>query len=377
MSDSVNISQARQQLLGAFPEISGTIGSAIVLFVPVIVIGNGFVLASVLLDPFKNIRSSPFSILIFNLALADFFVGILTAPLMAVWYIYMAINNTELFPLSNAAFSGYAPVGASLYTLIALSVDRQIAITTPLKYKHRVTKRKVRNACICIWIYCISSVLLSMVLENYNARVYTIAGRAHTVTVAVALAVLNILVIRSVRAQASSIKRTVDSENLVVLQNAFNREKAVTRITVTLVVACEVCIIPYVILLAANSYFLKGITDLYVKKILLWVYHLAKVLLFANSLLNPFLYVWRLPKYRKSFKYILNQIKKKLCNCTAQPESKAPRKSFQVRPSVANHRCVVLSPETTEPRCSSVKDIADFEEHLNSNNYQLIENTKL
>ena len=81
--DSVNIAKTSKYtyLLDTYPEVNWTRGSAILLFmIPVIVIWYGFLLAVILLDPLKNIRCSPSSNLIFNLAPADFLVGVLKDP---------------------------------------------------------------------------------------------------------------------------------------------------------------------------------------------------------------------------------------------------------------------------------------------------------
>ena len=37
--------------------------------------------------------------------------------------------------------------------------------------------------------------------------------------------------------------------------------------------------------------------------------------------MNPFLYAWRLPKYRKAFQHFFIQLKKRLCNSDAQPHT--------------------------------------------------------
>ena len=97
MPEAVIIELAIKYLGRDFPEIAWTTGTAILLLSPITIIGNGLVLASIFFDPFKNIRSSPCSNLMFSLALADLLVGVLTGPLVAYWHIYTAITNSQPF----------------------------------------------------------------------------------------------------------------------------------------------------------------------------------------------------------------------------------------------------------------------------------------
>ena len=95
MSREIAIATAWKRLGKDFPEMAWATVIATVILSPVTVIGNGLVLASILLDPFKNIRRFPVSSLIFSLALADLLVGILVGPLLAYWTIYTYITNSE------------------------------------------------------------------------------------------------------------------------------------------------------------------------------------------------------------------------------------------------------------------------------------------
>ena len=307
---------ARKHLGKDFPEIAWSTAIPIAMFSPITILGNGLVLASILIDPFKNIRRSPVSSLIFSLALADLLVGLLAGPLMAYWLIYTGITNLEPFPSNIVALIMAVSMGVSLYSLVALSVDRRIGITTPLQYASRVTKKKMRYVNVFIWCYISIPGTIAKVFDSFSS-ILDIISAAHTIIASIVLVVLNIMVVRSMREQALKIRRTFDPENAVVIQNAFNRDKVVTKTTVVMVVVFQICFWPFVIV----SCFVTGmreVTDLHDIKVILCVYFICSVLLFANSLLNPFLYALRLPKYQKTFKYFLIQLRKHFYISSAQ-----------------------------------------------------------
>ena len=308
--------EAMKQFGGSLRESGWPTGIAALLFSPVTVLANGLVLASILLDPFKNIRSSPSSNLIFSLALADFLVGVLVDPLAAVWNISIACNSSPPFSTSTILFPAIISVGVSLYSLVALSVDRRVAITSPLQHVYRVTKRKIRIAIICIWCYFLFAGILSVVFESYKLIIDTLFT-GHLAVPSIIVVVLNIAAIRSIHNQRLNVKRDVGSENSLVLQNAFSREKTVTQ-TIIMVVAFEICLLPFTILSSIADR-IRNRTNLHDYKTFIWFYFLSNTLLVANSLMNPFLYAWRLPKYRKAFQYILSQLKKKLFISQVQP----------------------------------------------------------
>ena len=307
--------EAMKQFGGSLRESGWPTVIAALLFSPVTVLANGLVLASILLDPFKNIRSSPSSNLIFSLALADFLVGVLVDPLAAVWNISIACNSSPPFSTTTILFPATISVGVSLYSLVALSVDRRVAITSPLQYVYRV--RKIRIAIICIWCYFLFAGILLVVFESYKLIIDTLFA-GHLAVPSIIVVVLNIAAIRSIHNQRLNIKRNVGSENSLVLRNAFNREKTVTQTVIIMVVAFEICLLPFTILSKMADRILNR-TNLHDYKTFIWFYFLSNTLLVANSLMNPFLYAWRLPKYRKAFQYILSQLKKKLFISQVQP----------------------------------------------------------
>ena len=148
----------------------------------------------------------------------------------------------------------------------------------------------------------------------------------HLVIASIILAVLNVAVIRSVRTQAFNIKNAVDSENVVIIKNAFSREKAVTQTLVIMVVAFEICSWPFIIISSIAHRALE-VTNLNDFKVYLWMYFLSHTLVLANSLMNPFLYAWRLQKYRKALRYIIYQLKNNIFGSETQTQSNSQQLS--------------------------------------------------
>ena len=389
MSERFALDLALGHLGRDFPEIAWTTGVAILLFSPISIIGNGLVLASIFLDPFKNIRTSPSCGLIFSLALADLLAGVFAGPLMALWLINYGMHNSQLFSANILPFSGIVSVGVSLIILLALTIDRQIAITTPLQYAGYVTKKRIRNVNIFIWCSFIMYGTLSIVFDTVFS-VFDIVAAAYFVVVSTILAVLNVVLIRSVHNQALKIKRTVDSENVAVLKNAFHREKAVTKTVCVMVAVFELCLWPLtittVIVIA-----MRDVTDLDNIAIKLWVYFSSKTLVFANSLMNPFLYAWRLPKYSKTFQYFLIRLTRICCTSVEQHEVNTSLRlpatqdnqntpaSFSF-PSPAHHNTAIGSASSTTAQtvCSSAfNNIRTGEDTCSIDGHDGAENTHL
>lgn len=106
------------------------------------VTGNFLVLLAVVIDPNRNLRS-PFNFLVANLAAADLIVGCFALPMSIDFYVREAVSHRPVLLRRDHArrVGSFISTTASLLSLAALTVDRFIAITDPLKYKSRLTMR--------------------------------------------------------------------------------------------------------------------------------------------------------------------------------------------------------------------------------------------
>ena len=129
-------------------EVSITTLSTAAVFSVVTVPGNLLIILSVLLDPNKNLRRTPYILLILNLAITDLIVGVMVEPLS----MYIHWNEAHGLPINNSWLSQFVYFmccTASLLSLAILTIDRYLAITSPLWYRANMTNARVLQRIHC------------------------------------------------------------------------------------------------------------------------------------------------------------------------------------------------------------------------------------
>ena len=98
-------------------------------------VGNTVVIFVVVKDPLKKLRT-PFNYFLVNLAVSDLIIGIVTMPLSFYVHFYESFNGIVSGVWSEVlAMSYFISAHASLLSLLALSVDRYIAIVKSIKHR--------------------------------------------------------------------------------------------------------------------------------------------------------------------------------------------------------------------------------------------------
>ena len=254
-------------------------------------VGNTLVLYGVWKTP--TLRS-PSIILLCGLALSDLAVGIVAQPLFIVnnlLRVYSQSQNVKDVFSSVYNTFGYTLCGISLCTVAVISLDRLIAIEKALEYPRLVTISRAKRVLVTIWIMCV--LLPALQLSSLYIRVSAI-GIVTSICLGVSTT-SHLLIYKTVRYH----QRTIQIQVLAVgkntdgsLDNMLKYKKSALNSFIVFLVLF-ICYFPYFVVYAIysqstiNGFLARGLTS---------------TIVFVNSVVNPFLYCWRLREIREAVK---------------------------------------------------------------------------
>ncbi|CAH3108697.1 unnamed protein product [Porites lobata] len=145
---------------------------------------TALVLNIITIQALRKISSfpKPLKTLLLSLAVSDLGVGLLVHP---VYILLLVMNieqntNNRIFIMVYKAYliSSHLLCTASFLSIIALTVDRFLAIHLHLRYQEFVTHKRVVAVVISVWVWCscISLFVLNSVLENVLAIITVTIG---------------------------------------------------------------------------------------------------------------------------------------------------------------------------------------------------------
>lgn len=273
---------------------------AIIAF-PFIVFGNSLIIISVWKDPLKKLRSSPSNFILLSMAIADLLVGFVACPSTLYWYlaVFHSDDRSHLPLLVSSTL-----VNVSVGHIFLLTVDRVFALVTPLHYKVQVTNKRVSIAAVTCWIYFLLFGCAFGLLKEY----YTIMGAIYNIQiffVTVSILVMYVVILCGFHRYSKETK--LKDQPTANRQMIFQRERSLWKGIAIVICAFLLCFLPWFISQLITLFCLPCHRNLW---LLLLSNALSVSLMYVNSALNPFLYAWRLPKYRETFKYLL---KKRAC----------------------------------------------------------------
>uniref|UniRef100_A0A8C5N8S0 G-protein coupled receptors family 1 profile domain-containing protein n=1 Tax=Gouania willdenowi TaxID=441366 RepID=A0A8C5N8S0_GOUWI len=252
---------------------------------------------------------TPTNFLLLSLAVSDFSVGF-------VWvFMIFLINGCWFLGAGLCVFHsvlGYIATAASIGTVVLISVDRYVAVCDPMHYQTKVTKNRAK---ICIVLCWAGSTIFHTVLFkdnieypggfDYCAGGCTVYLPPHAGVMDLIFSFIipvSIIVVLYVRvfivavSQAQAMRSHVTVVTLQSSQKVNRSELKAARALGVVVVVFLMCLTPFYLVVLTSGFGVKNLSS----------YIFVTGLFFFNSLLNPVIYVFLYPWFRKCVKCVFS-----------------------------------------------------------------------
>ncbi|XP_022109960.1 D(2) dopamine receptor-like isoform X2 [Acanthaster planci] len=286
-----------------------------------------------------------------NLAVADLTFLLFSVPQFWVQYLTTPIigDYTYLPPefCKISIFLTDSAVIASGLIVILVTFERYIATCWPFRFRRFSTKRRTIWLCALVWFFSLTYKIPSLIfaVKTKNTLIWHVplenaseglpqsieyceychprnsvqCVRIRKTLTFDQLLLLSVIPITCVLYTLTMIQlqRSAKSAYVTVLEGATSNvlKKQVVRMLIVTIVVYIICITPFRILNLINIY------DHVLPPNLIWIFvNIARIMIYTNSAVNPFIYNIMSERYRKAFKDIFIFCwpccpkKRKMCN---------------------------------------------------------------
>ncbi|XP_078347098.1 adenosine receptor A2b-like [Oculina patagonica] len=238
--------------------------------------------------------------LLLSLAVSDVGVGLFVQPFYASFLVkWLQKNNpgcsTYMVFLIVSLFFGFA----SFFGVVAVSVDRFLAIHLHLRYQELVTHRRVVAAVISIWfLSAFLSLLTLWIPHRIFASIIFIIGVVCLALTTVAYIRIYLAVRRHKnQIQALQVQQVAQNGEMTNFANLIKSAVGIFYVYVLFLA----CYLPQFICLPAFDIYGPSIA---LKKF----YLLSYIIVYVNSSLNPVIYCWKMRHIRHAIMDILRNM---------------------------------------------------------------------
>ena len=264
------------------------------------VLSNVVLLISIYRNPDRNqLNQSPATLLVVNLSMCDLLIGVV--PGFGSLYYIALFNRKTTDELAGARlFLNFVAVFSSIVsscTIAAMALDRFFAVSSPLQYKARVTKAKIKVFLTVCWVYALLFCCLGLVVSRtVFALLYC---HLHVSFPLIVLPVVYWKTYSALRSHNNQVGNLADGRQAMDIA-LRNREGKMISAFLLVLVLFYVTFMPHFIALNVIVF-----EPSYLKvESFMFFLHASIKLFLVNSSLNPFIYTWRILKYRRAFKEV-------------------------------------------------------------------------
>ena len=236
------------------------------------------------------------------LAVADLGVGVIAQPLSVIHLMSTLHGQVQLCYTAvtiNEVVAGTL-LGVSLLTLTAISVDRLLALSLGLRYRHKVTLKRVRALLIFVWLFIISLSIVRIAWNYFVISTLISAGIFSSLSISAFSYAKIYLTLRRRNAMQEDIVQQAGQPSGEGMNRPLNIARYRKTVSTALYVQLSMiaCYLPYGIISAIQ--YEKGFSPSINLASLL-----AATLGGINSTLNPILYCWKINGVRQAVKDIV------------------------------------------------------------------------
>lgn len=280
------------------------------------VIGNSLVFTAILINPALH---SVTYLSVFSLAIADFLAGIIAMPSYILKKFSLG-KSTDVIVCDVFRFSYFLTGYASILSLSVISVERLLAVKSPLRYTTVVTHKRVIAGLILAWLHAIIISSLPFVPWDPNSPYKECnyePTRWWSIMVIISNVIFPFLLIVTCYTYMyliarSHIKKILSNRNCVGNDKARRprRQSNERRASTTILIVIGVFVASW--FPSCFYYFLQKtcpqcFSDSFRSKQSIFN-ALVKMLTFTSSFANPIIYSWRSRHFRNAFYNILTKI---------------------------------------------------------------------
>ncbi|XP_078342660.1 melanopsin-B-like [Oculina patagonica] len=282
-------------------------GSAIFMFVVsfTTVLANSLLLLIFCIDPLKIFRNTTTYFLI-GLAIVDLLTGLVQEPIYATCFIFLYLRHPltpKCQPYMQFAhhFATFS-ITVSLVIVFAFTVTQYIVVASPLKYGRLVTKKKVLISVVFIYVY--TAIFSCLPLMGVSEKVHdAITLFLHSYAVVLVTIVFYILLHYTMKRKMAAANSLQNESTSRQESNHTKVQRNFVRLNVILLIVLIVCFVPTMIMMTIRLYMEEHLAP-YWQKVLI-ANLMTDNLHYLKFLLDPFVYAWRMPKYRESLSKII------------------------------------------------------------------------
>ena len=268
----------------------------------IIVAGNASLFFTIYRDPYHCLRS-PSMFLIANLSVADFLMGIVSFLRASEQiYSYCGIPDKPILNMIQY-FMGAVSILAAVSTLMAMSYERYVAIIKPFQYPQKITIKRTKIAITAIWINAL--IMCVLPVSHVRKAIFLLAYcYSHFVIPSFVLTAVYLKIYKQITLQRKELREVRASLTVANRRRQLERENRMVIAFILILFVFYCSFVPYFIFVQILFFCpCRGSVAVNVYRLI------ANEFLSVSSMVDPFMYAWRIPKFNRSLRLCFQQMK--------------------------------------------------------------------